>query len=153
MLFRSFEEFQKGPNNATRTKIVSVFFKCLYSESSQTIEAANDALKVVLSQTTKLPKDLLQNGLRPVLANLQDPRRLSTHGLDGLARLLQLLTTYFKVEIGSRLLDHIKVLAEPNALQRISFTLIEQNDQMKIIAAVFNIFHLLPPAAEHFKER
>jgi transformation/transcription domain-associated protein len=148
-----FEDFQKGPANPTRTKIVSVFFKCLYSESKQTIEAANDALKVVLSQTTKLPKDLLQNGLRPVLANLQDPRRLSTHGLDGLARLLQLLTTYFKVEIGSRLLDHIKVLAEPNILQRISFTLIEQNEQMKIIAAVFNIFHLLPAAAEHFKER
>ena len=148
-----FEDFQKGPANPTRTKIVSVFFKCLYSESKQTIEAANDALKVVLSQTTKLPKDLLQNGLRPVLANLQDPRRLSTHGLDGLARLLQLLTTYFKVEIGSRLLDHIKVLAEPNTLQRISFTLIEQNEQMKIIAAVFNIFHLLPAAAEHFKER
>ncbi|KAH8758668.1 hypothetical protein BGZ57DRAFT_622732 [Hyaloscypha finlandica] len=148
-----FDDFQKGPANPTRTKIVSVFFKCLYSESKQTIEAANNALKVVLSQTTKLPKDLLQNGLRPVLANLQDPRRLSTHGLDGLARLLQLLTTYFKVEIGARLLDHIKVLAEPNILQRISFTLIEQNEQMKIIAAVFNIFHLLPPAAEHFKER
>jgi transformation/transcription domain-associated protein len=148
-----FDEFQKGPNNPTRTKIVSVFFKCLYSESKQTIEAANDALKVVLSQTTKLPKDLLQNGLRPVLANLQDPRRLSTHGLDGLARLLQLLTTYFKVEIGTRLLDHIKILAEPNILQRISFTLVEQNEQMKIVAAVFNIFHLLPPAAEGFKER
>jgi transformation/transcription domain-associated protein len=148
-----FDDFQKGPNNPTRTKIVSVFFKCLYSESKETIEAANHALKVVLSQTTKLPKDLLQNGLRPVLANLQDPRRLSTHGLDGLARLLQLLTTYFKVEIGSRLLDHIKVLAEPNVLQRISFELVEQNDQMKIIAAVFNIFHLLPPAAEQFKER
>ncbi|KAI6717317.1 hypothetical protein JHW43_000220 [Diplocarpon mali] len=148
-----FEDFQKGPANPTRTKIVSVFFKCLYSESKQTIEAANNALKVVLIQTTKLPKDLLQNGLRPVLANLQDPRRLSTHGLDGLARLLQLLTTYFKVEIGSRLLDHIKVLAEPNILQRISFSLIEQNEQMKIIAAVFNIFHLLPPAAEQFKER
>ena len=62
-----FEEFQKGPANPTRTKIVSVFFKCLYSESKQTIQAANDALKVVLSQQTKLPKDLLQNGLRPVL--------------------------------------------------------------------------------------
>ncbi|KAI9744282.1 MAG: hypothetical protein M1818_002434 [Claussenomyces sp. TS43310] len=148
-----FEEFQKGPQNPTRTKIVSVFFKCLYSESKQTIEAANDALKVVLVQTTKLPKDLLQNGLRPVLANLQDPRRLSTHGLDGLARLLQLLTTYFKVEIGARLLDHIKVLADSNVLQRISFTLVEQNEQMKIFAAVFNIFHLLPPPAEQFKER
>lgn len=153
-----FEDFQKPSAtdktaNVTRTKIVSVFFKCLYSESKPTIEAANEALKVVLSQTTKLPKDLLQNGLRPVLANLQDPRRLSVHGLDGLARLLQLLTTYFKVEIGARLLDHIKVLAEPNILQRVSFTLIEQNEQMKIVAAVFNIFHLLPPAAEQFKER
>ncbi|KAL3426523.1 histone acetylase complex subunit (FAT domain-containing protein) [Phlyctema vagabunda] len=148
-----FEDFQKGPNNTTRTKIVSIFFKCLYSESKATIEAANDALKVVLLSTSKLPKDLLQNGLRPVLANLQDPRRLSTHGLDGLARLLQLLTTYFKVEIGSRLLDHIRSLAEAPALQRISFTLIEQNEQMKIIAAVFNIFHLLPPAAVSFKER
>ena len=148
-----FEDYSKGAANQTRTKIVSCFFKCLYSESKQTIEAANEALRVVLAQTTKLPKDLLQNGLRPVLANLQDPRRLSVHGLDGLARLLQLLTSYFKVEIGARLLDHIKTLAEPNILQKISFTMVEQNEHMKIIAAVFNIFHLLPPAAEHFKER
>ncbi|KAI1391135.1 uncharacterized protein F4822DRAFT_175206 [Hypoxylon trugodes] len=148
-----FDDFQKGQNNPTRTKIVSVFFKCLYSESKPTIEAANDALKAVLSQTNKLPKDLLQQGLRPVLANLQDPKRLSTHGLDNLARLLRLLTTYFKVEIGARLLDHIKVLADPNLLQQISFTFFEQNSQMKVVAAVFNIFYLLPPAAEQFKER
>lgn len=148
-----FDEFQRGPNNATRTKIVSVFFKCLYSESKPTIEAANDALKAVLSQTNKLPKDLLQQGLRPVLANLQDPKRLSTHGLDNLARLLRLLTTYFKVEIGARLLDHIKVLAEPNLMQQLSFTFFEQNGTMKVISAVFNIFYLLPPAAEQFKDR
>ncbi|KAI5921307.1 FAT domain-containing protein [Camillea tinctor] len=148
-----FDDFQKGQNNPTRTKIVSVFFKCLYSESKPTIEAANDSLKAVLSQTNKLPKDLLQQGLRPVLANLQDPKRLSTHGLDNLARLLRLLTTYFKVEIGARLLDHIKILADPNLLQRISFTFFEQDNPMKVIAAVFNIFHLLPPAAEQFKER
>ncbi|KXJ92734.1 FAT domain-containing protein [Microdochium bolleyi] len=149
----SFDDFQKGPNNPTRTKIVSVFFKCLYSESKPTIEAANESLKGVLSHTTKLPKDLLQQGLRPVLANLQDAKRLSTHGLDNLARLLRLLTSYFKVEIGARLLDHIKVLAEPNLLQQLSFTFFEQNGQMKVIAAVFNIFHLLPPQAEQFKER
>ncbi|KAI1180923.1 FAT domain-containing protein [Nemania sp. FL0916] len=150
-----FEEFQKGQgqSNSTRTRVVSVFFKCLYSESKPTIEAANDAIKAVLSQTNKLPKDLLQQGLRPVLANLQDPKRLSIHGLDNLARLLRLLTTYFKVEIGARLLDHVKVLVEPNFLQQISFTFFEQNNQMKVVAAVFNIFHLLPPAAEQFKER
>jgi len=149
----SFDEFQKGQNNPTRTRIVSVFFKCLYSESKPTIDAANDAIKAVLLQTNKLPKDLLQQGLRPVLANLQDPKRLSTHGLDNLARLLRLLTTYFKVEIGARLLDHIKVLADANFLQQMSFTFFEQNAQMKVITAVFNIFHLLPSAAEQFKER
>ncbi|KAK6079371.1 histone acetylase complex subunit (FAT domain-containing protein) [Seiridium cupressi] len=148
-----FDDFSKGQNNPTRTKIVSVFFKCLYSESKPTIEAANESLKAVLSYTNKLPKDLLQQGLRPVLANLQDPKRLTTHGLENLARLLRLLTTYFKVEIGARLLDHIKVLADANLLQQISFTFFEQNNAMKVIAAVFNIFHLLPPAAEQFKER
>ncbi|KAI1169286.1 FAT domain-containing protein [Nemania serpens] len=148
-----FDDFQKGQNNPTRTRIVSVFFKCLYSESKPTIEAANDAIRAVLVQTNKLPKDLLQQGLRPVLANLQDAKRLSTHGLDNLARLLRLLTTYFKVEIGARLLDHVKVLADPNFLQQISFTFFEQNTQMKVFAAVFHIFHLLPPAAEQFKER
>lgn len=148
-----FEEFSKGQSNPTRTKIVSVFFKCLYSESKPTIEAANESLKTVLLHTNKLPKDLLQQGLRPVLANLQDPKRLTTHGLDNLARLLRLLTTYFKVEIGARLLDHIKILADSNLLQQISFQFFEQNSQMRIIAAVFNIFHLLPPAAEQFKER
>ena len=149
----SVEDFMKGPTNPTRTKIVSVFFKCLYSESKPTIDAANDALKRVLSHTNKLPKDLLQSGLRPVLASLQDPKRLTTHGLDNLARLLRLLTTYFKVEIGSRLLDHIKILVDLNTLQQISFTFFEQNPQMKVIAAVFNIFHLLPDAAKQFMER
>ncbi|ORY71284.1 uncharacterized protein BCR38DRAFT_329400 [Pseudomassariella vexata] len=148
-----FDAFSQGQNNPTRTKIVSVFFKCLYSESKPTIEAANESLKAVLTHTSKLPKDLLQQGLRPVLANLQDPKRLTTHGLENLARLLRLLTTYFKVEIGARLLDHIKVLADTNLLTQISFTFFEQHTQMKVIAAVFNIFHLLPPAAEQFKER
>ncbi|KAH8882770.1 hypothetical protein GQ53DRAFT_847315 [Thozetella sp. PMI_491] len=149
----SFEDFMAGQGNPTRSKIVTVFFKCLYSESQPTIEAANSALKAVLSQTSKLPKDLLQSGLRPVLASLQDAKRLSVHGLENLARLLRLLTTYFKVEIGARLLDHVKVIAEPATLQQLSFTFFEQNNQMKVIAAVFNIFHLLPEAAKQFKEQ
>ncbi|KAK1760697.1 hypothetical protein QBC47DRAFT_408753 [Echria macrotheca] len=148
-----FDDFMKGPNNPTRQKVVGVFFKCLYSDSQPTIEAANEALKSVLSQTSKLPKDLLQAGLRPVLASLQDAKRLTVHGLENLARLLRLLTNYFKVEIGARLLDHIRVIAEPPLLQQLSFTFFEQNSSMKVIAAVINIFHLLPDAAKQFKER
>ncbi|KAL2136937.1 hypothetical protein VTI74DRAFT_98 [Chaetomium olivicolor] len=148
-----FDEFGSGVNNPTRIKVVSVFFKCLYSDSQPTIEAANDALKAVLQHTSKLPKDLLQSGLRPVLASLQDAKRLTVHSLDNLARLLRLLTTYFKVEIGARLLEHVKQIAEPNFLQQVSFTFFEQHNSLKVIAAVFEIFHLLPEAAKQFKER
>ncbi|KAK2759686.1 histone acetylase complex subunit, partial [Colletotrichum kahawae] len=151
----SFEEFAplKQGSHPTRSKVVSVFFKCLYSDSKATIDAANSALKNTLEAHQKLPKDLLQGGLRPVLASLQDAKKLTTHGLDNLGRLLKLLTTYFKVEIGARLLDHVKVLAAPEVLQPLAFTFFEQNQQMKIVAAVFNIFHLLPPQAEGFKQR
>ncbi|KAK4147258.1 uncharacterized protein C8A04DRAFT_9288 [Dichotomopilus funicola] len=148
-----FDEFGSGTNNPTRLKVVSVFFKCLYSDSTPTIEAANDALKLVLQHTNKLPKDLLQSGLRPVLASLQDAKRLTVHSLDNLGRLLRLLTTYFKVEIGARLLEHARQIAEPAFLQQISFTFFEQHNSLKVIAAIFNIFHLLPDAAKQFKER
>ncbi|KPI42049.1 Transcription-associated protein 1 [Cyphellophora attinorum] len=117
---------------------------------SRSYRAAHAGLKEVLEKTNKLPKDLLQNGLRPILMNLQDPKKLTVAGLDGLARLLTLLTNYFKVEIGSRLLEHLDVIAEESLLQKVSFGMIEQNPQMKIVAAIVNIFHLLPPTATQF---
>ena len=143
----AFPEFAGQPQNQTRSRIISVFFKSLYSKSPEVIDAANAGLKGVLSQTNKLPKDLLQNGLRPILMNLQDPRKLSVPGLDGLARLLNLLTNYFKVEIGDRLISHMETISEGSALQKVSFTLIEQNPVMKIVTATLNIFHLLPSSA------
>lgn len=146
----TFEEFANTP---TKGKILGVFFKCLYMESEPTIAAANDALKSVLAVDRRLPKDLLQGGLRPVLQSLSDPKRLSTHGLDNLSRLLKLLTSYFKVEIGARLLEQIDSIVDPSTLQQISFTFFEQQPQMQVIAAILNIFHLLPAPAEAFKER
>jgi transformation/transcription domain-associated protein len=147
---QSFPEFSTTPPNQPFLRIIAVFFKCLYSKSPEVIEAANIGLSGVISATNKLPKDVLQSGLRPILVNLQDPRKLSVENLDGLARLLKLLTNYFKVEIGTRLLDHLKNIADPVSLQKISFTMVEQNPKMKIVTGIFNIFHLLPPAAAGF---
>ncbi|PSN75346.1 hypothetical protein BS50DRAFT_671522 [Corynespora cassiicola Philippines] len=147
---QSFPEFSTTPPNQTFLRIIAVFFKCLYSKSNEVIEAANQGLSGVISATNKLPKDVLQSGLRPILVNLQDPRKLTVENLDGLARLLKLLTNYFKVEIGTRLLDHLKSIADPVSLQKISFTMIEQHQKMKIVTGIFNIFHLLPSAAATF---
>ncbi|KAF1996459.1 hypothetical protein P154DRAFT_623225 [Amniculicola lignicola CBS 123094] len=147
---QSFPEFSTTPPNQTFLRIIAVFFKCLYSKSPEVIDAANAGLTGVISATNKLPKDVLQSGLRPILVNLQDPRKLSVENLDGLARLLKLLTNYFKVEIGTRLLDHLKIIADPTSLQKISFTMIGQSPKMKVVTGIFNVFHLLPPAAATF---
>lgn len=147
---QNFPEFGSSPPNQSRARIIAVFFKSLYHKSPDVVRAANAGLKGVLAANNKLPKDLLQSGLRPILMNLQDPRKLSVEGLEGLARLLKLLTNYFKVEIGTRLLDHMQNLTEHAVLQKISFTLVEQNKQMKVVTAILNVFHLLPPAAITF---
>ena len=146
----SFPDFAGQQQATSRSRIISIFFKSLYSTNTEVIDAANQGLKGVLSQTNKLPKDLLQNGLRPILMNLQDPKKLTVAGLDVLCRLLALLTNYFKTEIGERLLAHMSVIADGPVLQKSSFSLIEQNPQMKIVLAALNVFHLLPSSAAVF---
>ncbi|KAK6523766.1 hypothetical protein TWF281_001738 [Arthrobotrys megalospora] len=149
----AYPEFNTAQQQQTKARIIAVFFKSLYAKSPEVVEAANDGLKGVLTHTHKLPKELLQNGLRPILMNLSDHKRLSVAGLEGLARLLELLTNYFKVEIGSRLFDHLNQFADPNSIHQTSFKLLEQNSNIKIIASILNIFHLLPPAASQFLDK
>ena len=143
-------EFSTPQQAQSRSRIISVFFKSLYSKSSDVVEVANTGLKQVLTQNHKLPKDLLQAGLRPILMNLSDHKRLTVPGLEGLARLLELLTNYFKVEIGKKLLDHLKAWADPATLQAIAGKPLRQQQCIKVIAAILNIFHLLPPSAHMF---
>ena len=143
----SLPEFTGQQQPPTRNRIISVFFKSLYSTSTEVIDTAYDGLRGVLLVTNKLPKDLLQNGLRPILMTLQDHKKINVQTLDGLARLLKLLTNYFKVEIGDRLINHMETISQDPAVQKTSFTLIEQNPQMKIVTATLNIFHLLPATA------
>lgn len=141
---------QQQQGGQHRARVISIFFKSLYSKNKDVAAAANAGLKIVLQATQKLPKDLLQNGLRPILMNVQDPRKLSVEGLEGLRTLLQLLTNYFKVEIGTRLLDHMKQIADAQTLQKVSFQMIDAQPKMKVVTAIFSVFHLLPAAAVQF---
>jgi len=85
--------------------------------------------------------------------NLADPRRLSVPGLEGLARLLELLTNYFKVEIGHKLLDHFRIVADPQLLQDSSKQSLVDNEGITKLVRLANIFHLLPSAANIFLEQ
>ncbi|KAJ2717297.1 transcription-associated protein 1 [Coemansia spiralis] len=140
-------EFADAKNSPTRARIISVFFKSLYHKSVEVVDAANDGLRQVLLHQQKLPRDLLQTGLRPILINLSDYKRLTVASLDGLARLLQLLTNYFKVEVGRKLLDHMQQWANPQLLQAAAERAIEDLHEIKILVAILQVFHLLPPSA------
>ncbi|KAF2859739.1 hypothetical protein K470DRAFT_258588 [Piedraia hortae CBS 480.64] len=143
---------QQPQQNITQhgARVTNIFFKSLYSKNKTVASVAHLGLKTVLDNIMKLPRDLLQNGLKPILMNVQDPRRLSVEGLEGLRTLLQLLTNYFKVEIGNRLLEHMRHVTDPTTLQRASFGLVDTDDKMNITREVFSIFHLLPSAAVQF---
>ncbi|KAF8640045.1 hypothetical protein AX17_001287 [Amanita inopinata Kibby_2008] len=136
----------------TRQRVTSVYFKSLYFPSQEVKEVAHEGLRKVLTHQSRLPKELLQTGLRPILTNLADAKRLSVLGLEGLARLLELLTNYFKVEIGHKLLDHFRVVADPQLLQASSRLPLPDNDGVTKLVKLANIFHLLPAAANIFLE-
>lgn len=155
-------EFMNPQQQQMRMKIISVYFKSLYSQSQAVVQVAHTALKQTLQSQSKLPKDVLQAGLRPILMTLAEPSRLTVAGLDGLARLLELLTSYFKVEIGTKLLSHMTQIADPATLERLSAGPLvspqypddhylkgekPQAEPIEILAAITRIFHLLPPTA------
>ena len=134
------------------SRVTSVYFKSLYSPSPEVKDVAHEGLRMVLTHQSRLPKELLQTGLRPILMNLADPKRLSVPGLEGLARLLELLTNYFKVEIGHKLLDHFRIVADPQLVQESSKLSLEDNEGITKLVRLANIFHLLPSAANIFLE-
>lgn len=133
--------------------MTSVYFKSLYSPSKEVKDVAHEGLRAVLGHQNRLPKDLLQTGLRPILMNLADPKKLSVAGLEGLARLLELLTHYFKVEIGHKLLDHFRIIADPQMLRASSRLPLSDNEGITKLNRLVNIFHLLPSAANIFLEK
>lgn len=144
--------FSLGSLSEARIRILGVFFKALCNKSTEIINAAHLGLKSSLDESAKLPKELLQNGLRPMLMNLSDHKKLTVSGLEALARLLELLISYFRVEIGRKLLDHLMAWAQINTLRLIAGQDLENNHTVQIVMAILNIFHLLPAKAYTFME-
>ncbi|GAA5983547.1 hypothetical protein JCM5350_000270 [Sporobolomyces pararoseus] len=136
-----------------RIRALSIYFKLLYAKAPEVVDAAYESLAQVMQSQGKLPKDLLQTGLKPVLMNLADHKKLSVASLQGLARLLELLPNYFKVEIGVKLVEHYRKLAVPADILRASAKQPSEDGELEVMAAIVNVFHLLPsPAAGQYLE-
>lgn len=87
------------------------------------VDAAQAALVQVISANrqfkdkTGMPKDLLQSCLRPVLKNLTHIQKLSLPLLQGLSRLLYLLSNWFNVTLGDKLFGYLRQWTEPAKMQ------------------------------------
>ncbi|XP_057972938.1 transcription-associated protein 1-like isoform X2 [Malania oleifera] len=139
----------KAPNHSElRSKIISMFFKSLTCRTPEIVAVAKEGLRQVINQQ-RMPKELLQSSLRPILVNLAHTKNLSMPLLQGLARLLELLSTWFNVTLGGKLLEHLKKWLEPEKLAQCQKSW-KAGEEPKIAAAIIELFHLLPPAAHKF---
>lgn len=144
------EKFSTSQQGDIRVKILAVFFKNMLKPSIEIIDVTYEALKSALTENSRLPKELLQNGLKPMLMNLSDYQKLTVPRLHALSKLLELLIAYFKVEIGKKLLDHLTAWCRVEVLDTIFGLDITDQTPIKIITSIVNIFYLLPPQADMF---
>ncbi|XP_051127175.1 transcription-associated protein 1-like isoform X2 [Andrographis paniculata] len=141
-------DFKTQNYSDLRAKIISMFFKSLTSRSPEIVAVAKEGLRQVIQQQ-KMPKELLQSSLRPILVNLAHTKNLSMPLLQGLARLLELLSNWFNVTLGGKLLEHLKKWLEPDKLAQCQKAW-KPGEEPKIAAAIIELFHLLPSAAGKF---
>lgn len=77
-----------------------MLFKHLTSSDKAAVAHAQEGLAAIIAHQ-KMPKQLLQTSLRPILVNLAYYNKLRLPLLHGLERLLQLLASWFNVTLGS----------------------------------------------------
>lgn len=133
-----------------RIKVISSFFKSLTSASEEMVEISSQGIQKVI-QLQSLPKELLQSSLRPILLNLAHYKNLNLPLLRGLSKLLELLSNWFNITLGERLLEHLKHWLEPEKLVLAPKSW-KAGEENLVAAAIIDIFHLLPPAAVKFLE-
>ncbi|KAG5224365.1 FAT domain-containing family protein [Salix suchowensis] len=141
-------DFKSQNHSELRAKIISMFFKSLTCRTPEIVAVAKEGLRQVINQQ-RMPKELLQSSLRPILVNLAHTKNLSMPLLQGLARLLELLSSWFNVTLGGKLLEHLKKWMEPDKLSQ-SIKSWKAGEEPKIAAAIIELFHLLPHASSKF---
>jgi hypothetical protein len=141
--------------------IVSLLFRSLTSRQETVVNTAYVALKEVLALSVKgkngepqrlhrLPKNLLQMCIKPVLINLREYTKLSVPLLRGLSRLLSLLSTWFSHTLGEKLLDHLQKWTEPEKI--INLGIWARGEEAHVAAEIINLFQLLADESSQFVE-
>jgi transformation/transcription domain-associated protein len=88
------------------TDIQVLFLKALQSQNPAVHGASMTAVTSYIT-VQKIPKQLLQETLREMLQALGNHRTLSLPLLKGMHRLLEVLSDWFNLSLGDKLIDHL----------------------------------------------
>ena len=77
--------------------------------------------------------------------NLKDHKKLTLPLLRGVSRLLVLLTSWFNKSLGEKMLEHLYKFIERDKI--VDLRLWKAGEESKVIAAVIDLFSLLPQAS------
>ena len=149
LTIRCIKSLQQPSNDDMFRRIIMIFFKCLQSRDKKLVETARKGLKQAITHHPK-PKETLQRSLRPILANLSDYKKLTLPYLEGLSRILELLSHWFTVNLGDKLLEHLQHWTEPQKIVNLKRG--PPGTESRIGAAILELFHLLPSAASKFMD-
>ena len=144
------EDFMGPPQQDLRDKYIRLFFDSLTGNVTAVTQTTKAALAQVIhanncrssGRDKALPKELLSQCVRPVLLNLADHTKMNLQLLEGLARLLGLLSSCFHTSLGDRLLEHLTKWQEPQTI--ISARIAPPGKEPQVAAAIIHLFHLLP---------
>lgn len=139
--------------------MISLLFRSLISSPPTAVITAHLTLRDVLALSSaaadkdkgskpqsRLPKELLQTCIRPVLLNLREYTRLTVPLLQGLARLLSLLSSWFNTTLGEKLLEHLQKWADPQLIMSQKVWI--EGEEPLVAAAILDLFSLLPQASQ-----
>lgn len=145
------EQIASSKDGQTRLDILNLFFKTMTKDSNEIIDATYEGLKTAITTSNyKLPKEVLQPGLKPLLINLSDRENLSPFRLKALTRVLEILNSHFKLEVGKKLLDHLDWKSNVMNLDLLADQDIIGQTPTEILVHIVNMFHLLPNQADIF---
>lgn len=146
------EQLKKKENEEIYTRIISRFFSNLQSRDSNIVKSAKEGLrKAIMLHPNPKPKVLLQQHLRPILAQLGDYKKLTILYLQGLKRVLELFSNWFNVNLGDKLLEHLEQWTEPEKIAQLKRW--TPGTEARVGAAILELFHLLPPKASKFLDK
>lgn len=147
IVIRCSHMLRESQNDEIFGKMISCFFRGVSSRDTDIVSSAKQGLKQAIAQHPK-PKDLLQTNLRPILTYLSDHKKLSTPYLQGLSRVLELLSHWFSLQLGDKLLEHLSKWTEPEKLAQVKRW--QLGTEPTVGAAILDLFHKLPPMASKF---